>query len=282
MLGDIDFNKDPVEEKSAQRLGSIAKIPIDHIEINPFQPRVDFNPEMLEQLSQSISVHGVVQPITLRKLGTGKYQLISGERRLRASKLAGLTEIPAYIREANDQEMLEIALIENIQREDLNAMEISLNYQRLMDECDLIQEELAERVGKDRATVANYLRLLKLAPDIQAGLKAKKIAMGHARAIASLEKVDLQLFAYKETVSKKLSVRKVEELVKGLKKGKRKSAKSSDGKLPLAYQNLQDQLSSHFGTKVQVKRKSAGKGEITIQYFSDEDLNRVLEIIDAE
>ena len=185
-------------------LGSVANIKLDAIEVNPFQPRLTFDEKKLKELSNSISIHGVVQPITVRKLNTNKYQLIIGERRLRAAKMANLQEIPAYIRLANDQEMLEIALIENTQREDLNAIEIGINYKRLIDECSLNQETLAKRIGKDRTTVTNYLRLLKLPPEIQLAIKENRISMGHARALISLENIDQQLAIYKEIEAKQI------------------------------------------------------------------------------
>ena len=284
LLDDIDVSGKAAEEfASTGNLGSVSEVDISEIEINPFQPRVDFDESALKDLANSIKIHGVVQPITLRKLKSGKFQLISGERRLRASKMAGLDRIPAYIRTANDQEMLEIALIENIQREDLNAMEIGLNYQRLIDDCDINQEQLAERIGKDRSTVTNYLRLLKLPPDIQAGLKSRKIGMGHARAILGLTEVDHQLYAFNQVITNGLSVRKTEALVRDMQGSKKKKTVKTKGpaELPRAYKKVQDDLTSHFGTRVSIHRKKDGRGEIVIQYFSDEDLNRILELIDA-
>lgn len=281
LLGDIDVNK----EQNTGDLGSsikaaISEINIDLIEINPFQPRMDFDEQALQELSASIKTLGLIQPITLRKLKNGRYQLISGERRLRASKLAGLKSVPAYTRDVNDQEMLEMALVENIQREELNPLEIAFTYNRLMEECDLNQEQLGDRVGKERSTVANYLRLLKLPPDVQSALKTKKISMGHARALIGLP-VDQQLYLYKEIISKKLSVRKVEQLASEMNAKKKASRSNKPSKeLPVAYQNLQQKLTSHFGTKVLINRKNAGRGEITIQYYSDDDLNRIIDLLD--
>lgn len=201
---------------SGAAVGSINEIRLDQIQVNPFQPRIHFDRTALEELSESIKVQGIIQPITVRKLSENEYQLISGERRFQASKLAGLETIPAYIRTADDQQMLEMALIENIQRENLDAIEIALSYQRLLEECDLKQEQLGERVGKNRTTVNNYLRLLKLPPAIQAGIRDKKISMGHARAIINIEDVDKQLHIYNKAVNEELSVRKVEQLVRDL------------------------------------------------------------------
>lgn len=195
-------------------VNNIHPVLLSQVQVNPFQPRTDFDAEALQELSDSIKLQGLIQPITVREVGHQSYQLISGERRFRASKMAGLTEIPAYVRTANDQQMLEMALIENIQRENLNAMEVALSYQRMLDECNLKQEELGDRVSKNRSTVTNYLRLLKLPPAIQASIRDNQISMGHARALVSVEGVDKQLFIHKEILAKGLSVRKVEELVR--------------------------------------------------------------------
>jgi len=199
--------------------GSVSLIPISNVEANPFQPRTEFNPEQLAELSESIKVHGVIQPITVRKMGFDRYQLISGERRTRASVLAGMTQIPAYVRVANDQEMLEMALIENIQRSDLNAIEVAMSYKRLLEECNLKQEELGERVGKDRTTVNNYLRLLKLPDSIQLGIKQGLVSMGHARAMINMDDAGGQMELYQQIITNNLSVRDVEGLVKAKKNG---------------------------------------------------------------
>lgn len=262
------------------RTNSLHEISLDSIETNPYQPRDYFDEEALQELSDSILLHGIIQPITVRKLTDKSFQLISGERRYQASKLAGLDKIPAYVRMANDQQMLEMALIENIQRENLNSIEIALSYQRLLSECQLKQEELGDRVGKKRTTVNNYLRLLKLPPDIQLGLKEDKISMGHARAIINIEDIDLQLAIYKKILEEGLSVRKVEELVRNQDLSKKKEPKEDVSKeLPSEYKQLQQSLSSHFGTKVHVKNNGKNKGEIKIPYVSVEDLNRILEIL---
>ncbi len=266
------------QPKSLTVLDSSVKIPLGQIEVNPFQPRADFDAERLGELAESIKVHGVIQPITVRSLGNGRFQLISGERRLRASKQTGLKEIPAFVREAGDQEMLELALIENIQREDLNAIEVSINYKRLIDECNLTQEALAVRVGKNRTTVTNYLRLLRLPPDIQKAIKEKKIDMGHARAIVSVDDPVLQLMLYKETIQKGWSVRQVEDAVKRISRHKKQSTPAANH-LPLAYRKIQDELSSLFSTKVKVKKYKGEHGEVVITFYSDEDLNRILDVM---
>jgi ParB family transcriptional regulator, chromosome partitioning protein len=258
----------------------MTEISIDEIEVNPFQPRTHFDQEALLELAESIQVHGIIQPITVRRLAPHQYQLISGERRFQASKLAELKTIPAYVRSANDQQMLEMALIENIQRENLNAIEIALSYQRLMTECSLKQDELGERVGKNRTTVTNYLRLLKLPPDIQIAVRDNKLSMGHARAIINVENADQQLYIFKKTLSEELSVRKVEELVRELssEKSTQKSEAAAQPAASREISQLQSRLSSHFGTRVVVK--SDGKrGEIKIPFLSVEDLNRLLDIL---
>ena len=268
----------------AQPVVGINEIALSEIQVNPFQPRTHFDKEALQELSESIKVQGIIQPITVRKLTEGEYQLISGERRFQASKMAGLESIPAYVRTANDQQMLEMALIENIQRENLNSLEIAHSYQRLLTECNLKQEQLGDRVGKNRTTINNYLRLLKLPPDIQAGLRDNLISMGHARAIINVEDVDMQLAIYKRTITEELSVRKVEALVKSINSGPEEKALDKDmGMDPVKkYEigKIQQRLASHFGTKVQLKADMKNKGEIKIPFGSAEDLNRILEILD--
>jgi ParB family chromosome partitioning protein len=258
----------------------MTEIPMEEIETNPFQPRSHFDQEALQELAESIHVHGIIQPVTVRKLSAHQYQLISGERRFQASKLAALKTIPAYIRAANDQQMLEMALIENIQRENLNAIEIALSYQRLMSECSLKQEELGERVGKNRTTVTNYLRLLKLPPDIQIAVRDTKLSMGHARAIINVENADQQLYIFKKAIEEELSVRKVEDLVRSLSMEKsvkpQSTATPSSGSKEIT--NLQGKLSSHFGTRVVIK-SDGKKGDIRIPFLSVEDLNRILDIL---
>ncbi len=272
------------EAKEPHPTAGIFEIALDEIQVNPYQPRTYFDKEALQELSESILVQGIIQPITVRKLTEGEYQLISGERRYQASKLAGLEKIPAYVRTANDQQMLEMALIENIQRENLNALEIAHSYQRLLAECNLKQEQLGERVGKNRTTVNNYLRLLKLPPDIQAGIRDQKISMGHARALINIEDVDKQLAIFNRTVAEELSVRKVESLVKELnnhqdeKETPEKSRLDPVKKYELG--KLQQRLASHFGSKVSLKANGKDKGEIKIPFTSTADLNRILEILE--
>jgi ParB family chromosome partitioning protein len=260
----------------------INEILVAEIETNPFQPRTHFDEDALLELAESIRVHGIIQPITVRRLAHNQYQLISGERRFQASKLAGLEMIPAYIRAADDQQMLEMALIENIQRENLNAIEIALSYQRLLTECNLKQEQLGERVGKNRATVTNYLRLLKLPPDIQIAVRDNRITMGHARAIINVDSADQQLYIFKKTLAEELSVRKVEELVREMSgvKTENAPAQSPAGGSAAAKEmsQLQSKLSSHFSTRVMVK-SDGRKGEIKIPFVSVEDLNRILDIL---
>ncbi len=259
--------------------GAINEIDISTIETNPWQPRTEFDEEALNDLADSIKVQGIIQPITVRALSETQFQLISGERRLQASKRAGLKSIPAYIRIADDQQMLEMALIENIQRENLNAIEIALSYQRLLSECKLKQEELGDRVGKNRSTVTNYLRLLKLPPDIQVALRDGKLSMGHARALISIDDVSLQLDIFNQIIKNELSVRKVEELVRNSAFPKDDTPKKSIGVDP-EIKALQTKLSSHFGTKIDVKSNQQNKGEIKIPFNSTEDLNRILEILE--
>ncbi len=275
LLEDSEENLIPTRASATK--SSISEISIDQIEANPWQPRADFDEEALNELADSIKVQGIIQPITVRELSSNEYQLISGERRLQASKLAGLETIPAYIRTADDQQMLEMALIENIQRENLNAIEVALSYQRLLSECDLKQEELGDRVGKNRTTVNNYLRLLKLPPVIQASLRDGQISMGHARALITIDNVDLQLDIFKKAIQHELSVRKVEELARGGSKVEKESAPTP---VDPEIKNLQVKLSSHFGSKITVKANEKNKGEIKIPFRSTEDLNRIIELLD--
>ncbi len=264
-----------VELMTTSNLNEIA---VEEIETNPFQPRQHFDQEALKELADSIKLHGIIQPITVRKLSDHQFQLISGERRYQASKLAGLTALPAYVRTANDQQMLEMALIENIQRENLNPIEISLSYQRLISECNLKQEELGDRVGKNRTTVTNYLRLLKLPPDIQIALRDNRISMGHARAIINIDDSSSQLFIFKKIITDDLSVRAVESMVRELTQGSKESLVTKPQGVPKEIQQLQSTLSSHFGTKITVK-SDGKKGDIRIPFLSMEDLNRILDIL---
>jgi len=260
-------------------------VPLANVEVNPFQPRSTFEEESLQELADSIGIHGVIQPITVRKIEGNKYQLIAGERRLRASRIAGKAEIPAYVRAASDQESIEIALIENIQREDLNPLEIAINYKRLMDECDLTQDKLAERLSKNRSTVTNFIRLLKLPPDIQAALRDNKITMGHAKALLAIEHLPTLLSTFKETVTKGLSVRQTEELVRSVNDvtikppSAEKVANIRASENDLFLRKTQDKISSSLGTRVSIIRTKEGKGEIVIKFYNDTDLERLVEIL---
>jgi ParB family chromosome partitioning protein len=278
LLSSIDTELEENPQEVVNRLSStVIEIPLTQIEVNPFQPRVDFDQDALRELSESIRVHGLIQPITVRRLENNKYQLISGERRMRASIMAGLVAVPAYIRVANDQEMLEMALVENIQRQDLNPVEVALTYQRLLEECNLTHETLSARVGKERSTVTNFLRLLKLPPDIQTALKEGRISMGHAKALISLEDPAFQLALFSQVIRDGLSVRQVEQLAQQYKAPKgNKVAKTG---LPEAYKSVQDNLSSKLGAKVTLKREKDGRGSIQIPFASDEDLNRLLDML---
>ncbi|MGQ7857552.1 ParB/RepB/Spo0J family partition protein [Pedobacter sp. WC2501] len=285
LLDDSESAHPPKQQVNAvsetEQIGNISHVSLTEVETNPYQPRTEFDQVALNELADSIKVQGLIQPITVRKLGANKYQLISGERRFRASKLAGLTQIPAYIRSANDQQMLEMALIENIQRENLNAIEVALSFQRMIDEVGLKQEQLGERVGKNRTTVTNYLRLLKLPPAIQASIRDQKITMGHARALINVDGVDKQLFIHQEILEKGLSVRKVEELVRNLQHIPLKAGeKPKEKAVSFQYQKLQDDLASKFATRVKLKVTQNGKGAIEIPFMSDDDLNRILELLD--
>ena len=259
-------------------VGAIANIPIDLVETNPFQPRDQFEEDRLKELSHSIKEQGIIQPITVRKIGYDKYQLISGERRLRASKLAGLNDIPAYIRIANDQQMLEMALVENIQREQLNSIEVAISFQRLLDECNLTQEQLSERVGKNRTTISNFIRLLKLAPEVQIIIRDGLISMGHARALISIEDVQTQIAISKNIISKDLSVRETEDIVRNLNKEREKGAVKSV-ELPDSLKATKNKLAYILGTKVDLNRNEKGKGSIVISFKNDNDLNRILTLL---
>ncbi len=273
-------------QPTVQTSGSslIDEVELSKIEANPDQPRTNFNEEALQELAASIAELGVVQPITIREIAQDKYMIIAGERRFRASKLAGLTKIPAYIKRVSDETMMEMALVENIQREDLNAIEIALTYQRLLDEYKFTQEKLSDRVGKKRATVANYLRLLKLPAEIQLGLTKKEIDMGHARALINVQDPTKMIKLYEEVVAKGYSVRKVEELVRQLNEGGDASAlekKPTDPELQKAYSQIADRLSNIFGAKVKVDRNEKGKGKISLIFSSDEELENILMVIDS-
>jgi ParB family transcriptional regulator, chromosome partitioning protein len=279
LLSNIEKNNNPLEKKQMVKelVNIVALISPESIETNPFQPRTEFDNEQLLELAKSIKTSGLIQPITVRSLGGEKYQLISGERRLRASRLAGIKEIPAYIRVANDQEMLEMALVENIQRADLNAMEIALSYQRLMDECSLTHEALSDRVGKDRSTVTNYVRLLKLPPQIQASVKDGKISMGHARALAGVDNLPVQLRLHKSCLDEQLSVRALETLIKSYSSNKTVAPNTNTRPNP-EIAKMKDDISRALGLKVDITRNATGKGQLVIKFSSDRELNQIIEV----
>jgi len=278
LINNSQFEKKTVEE--ATSTSAVAEIDISKIDLNPFQPRVDFNEESLEELKSSILEHGVVQPITVRKISTDKFQLISGERRLRASKLAGLKKIIAFVRETNDQEMLEIALIENIQREDLNAIEIAISYQRLIDECKLTQDNLGDRVGKNRSTISNYLRLLKLPAEIQSGLQKKTISMGHAKALINIEDKEKRIEIFEKIIANKLSVRDAEKIIREFSfPAKKVSTRKTKTKLPEEYISFKNKLSDVFKSNISIKRSNAGKGSLTIPFTSDEEFKKIQNLL---
>lgn len=280
LLKDPDNDIKSVSDKNAdQVVGHIVELELDSIEMNPFQPRTSFNEETLRELASSIRELGVIQPITVRKIDFNKYQLVSGERRFRASKLIGLQTIPAYIRIANDQESLEMALVENIQRQDLDPIEIALSYQRLIEEIQVTQEELSERVGKNRSTVTNYLRLLKLDPIIQTGMRDGFISMGHGRALINIEDATTQLDIYEQILSKSLSVRETEALVRNLKNPEAAKTKKKSTSLPEYAKEGREQLSKYLDTEVSVKTKGKGKGELILPFKDEADFQRIMNLI---
>ena len=284
LLKDPSNDIKSVQDKNADKvIGNIVELELDAIEINPFQPRTNFNEETLRELASSIKELGVIQPITVRKLDFNKYQLVSGERRYRASKLIGLETIPAYIRIANDQESLEMALVENIQRQDLDPIEIALSYQRLIDEINLTQEQMSERVGKKRTTIANYLRLLRLDPIIQTGMRDGFISMGHGRAIINIENQNSQLDIYEKIISNQLSVRDTEALVKNYHHTSTIDIvpKSEPEELPKYIKKGIKEFSEYFGHKIGVKVSKNGKGSITIPFHSEEDFNRIKKLVQS-
>ena len=274
---DLETTSSILKNPAVDSVTGILRIPLGQIETNPKQPRRHFDEVALNELAASIKLHDIIQPITVAKLITGKYRLISGERRFRASKIAGLKDIPAYIRSANDQELLELALLENLQREDLNAMEIALSYKRMMEELSHTQEQVAERMGKERSTVANYIRLLKLPPDIQVAVRSNELSMGHARALINVDTVDKQLYIFHEIKNKGLSVRQTEELVRKLYKSQGPVKDSSKTSLPAPFKKIEDNLASHFSTRVKLNHNKKNQGSIQIEYYSVSELNKILE-----
>jgi ParB family chromosome partitioning protein len=276
---DADLKTTSGELKSSvvEAVTNMLRIPLDQIEANPRQPRHDFDEVALQELAHSIRLHDIIQPVTVSRLPTGKYRLISGERRFRAAKIAELADIPAYVRQADDQQLLELALLENLQREDLNAMEIALSYKRMMEELNYTQEQVAERMGKERSTVANYIRLLKLPPDIQVAVRSNQLSMGHARALINVDTVDKQLYLFSEIKNKGLSVRQTEELVRKLYKENGDVKNSVKPSLPEAFKRIEDNLASHFSTRVKLNHNKKGEGSISIEYYSLQELNKLLD-----
>ncbi len=285
LLNDPENDIKSVSDKNADKvIGNVVELDINSIEVNPFQPRSNFNDETLEELASSIRELGIIQPITVRKLDFNKFQLVSGERRFRASKLVGLETIPAYIRIANDQESLEMALVENIQRQDLDPIEIALSYQRLIDEIEITQEKLSDRVGKKRSTITNYLRLLKLDPIIQTGMRDGFISMGHGRALINIDKKKEQISIYEKVVSDGLSVRATEQLVKALKEPQISGSDQKKGasNVPEFVSNSLDSIKDRLATKVDITTSKNGKGKIVIPFHSEEDFKRIKKLLTGE
>ena len=284
LLSNIEKTNNPQEKvlQVKELTNNIALVPVGNIETNPFQPRVEFDAEELMDLAKSIKTFGLIQPVTLRSMGDSNFQLITGERRLRASKLAGLKEIPSYIRVANDQEMLEMELVENIQRTNLNPLEVAISYQRLIDECNLTHEEMSTRVGKNRSTITNYVRLLKLPPSIQDAIRNNKLSMGHARSLAGVENTAIQLKVFHSIINEGLSVRATEKLTKELQSSNlTKSFKKQENQaLPAEVKMIKDRLSEMFGSKVDIKRNNRGQGQFVIKFQSDNEFNRIVDLLD--
>jgi len=285
LLSSMDAEEEVDRKSLSKELSkTVALIPIEWIEANPFQPRKNFDKETIESLAQSIKTHGIIQPLTLRRLSENNYQIIAGERRFRASKIAGLDSVPSYIRLADDQLLLEMALVENIQREDLNALEVAFSMNRLIVECNLTHDQLSARLGKNRTTVTNYLRLLKLPPEIQQAVREKEISMGHARALAGVTELVELLYIFRKLRSEELSVRKLEELIRSRQSGATKSRNSSSGQNASdpEIRRIQDELSGFFGSKVSLKRGVKGSGTIVIHFNNDDSLNHILELMQSE
>ncbi len=278
LLHDVDSEIMHMGQPETSVTAGIANIPIDKIDANPYQPRKEFDEEALKELAQSIQQQGVISPITVRKMPNQRYQLIAGERRLRASQIAELKDIPAYIRVATDIQVMEMALVENIQRENLNAIEIALSYNALIEECDLTQEQLSERVGKNRTTVTNYLRLLKLPADIQIALSSNLISMAHARAMITIEDPENQIMVLREIIAKDLSVRQVEAMVKALSAPKKNTVKSNSD-LPELHTDSKKQLYEYIQSEIHIKRSRKGKGVLTIHFNNDSDFERIMTLI---
>jgi ParB family chromosome partitioning protein len=273
---DLKTTTGNLKSEIAAKTTGVLRIPLDQIEVNPNQPRKDFDETALSELASSIKIHDIIQPLTVSSLPTGKYRLITGERRYRASKIAGLKDVPVYVRQANDNQLLELALLENLQRENLNAIEIAISYKRLMDDLDYTQEQVAERMGKERSTVTNYIRLLKLPPDIQVAVRNGVISMGHARALINIDVIDKQLYVFSEIKNKGLSVRQTEDLVRKMySAGNVKTTVKAE--LPPAFKKIEDNLASLFSTRVKLSHNKNGHGSILMEYYSLEELNGLLE-----
>lgn len=281
-LDELLGSSDSVTEIVRELTHTVLDIPIRQIEVNPWQPRKDFDENALQELSESIKIYGLIQPITLRRLATNQFQLISGERRLQASKRAGLTSIPAYIRIANDQEMLEMALVENLLREDLNAIEVAITYQRLKEEFGLTDDQLGKRVDKNRSTVTNMLRLLKLPPSVQESIKEKRISTGHAKVLVGIKDIGLQMTLHTQIVRDRLSVRELEDIVANYTTANKPKAKKTAPSVPDAYKLVVDNMNAFFGSKVVFTRKPTGAGQIVIKFKNDDDLNRILDRIEEK
>ena len=273
---DLQTTEGKLKNEVVENVTVSSRIPLSDISVNPKQPRRDFDDLSLSELAASIKTHDIIQPLTVTRLANGKFQLIAGERRYRAAKVAGLHDVPVYIRQANDSELLELALLENLQRENLNAVEIGLSYKRMMEELNYTQEQVAERMGKERSTVTNYIRLLKLPPDILMAVRNGSLSMGHARALINIDTIDKQLYVFNEVKSKGLSVRQTEELVRKLYKEPTVKPLVINT-LPPAYKKIEDNLASYFSTKVKMVHNNNGFGSITLEYFSLEELNKILE-----
>jgi ParB family chromosome partitioning protein len=280
---DLKSTSGTLKTDVVEKTTAVNRIALDQIEVNPKQPRRDFDETALSELASSLKLHDVIQPLTVSKLPNGKFRLIAGERRFRAAKIAGLKDVPVYLRQANDAELLELALLENLQRENLNAIEVALSYKRLMDELDYTQEQVAERMGKERSTVTNYIRLLKLPPDIQVAVRTGVISMGHARALINVDVVDKQLFIFSEIKKQGLSVRQTEDLVRKMYTGENSAVKNVvKAQLPPAFKKIEDNLASQFNTKVKMVHNKKGHGAVTFEYYSLEELNGLLEKLNVK
>ncbi len=274
---DLKTTTGTLKQEVAEKSTAVNLVPIGQIEVNPKQPRQDFDETALQELAASIKIHGIIQPLTVSTIAPNRFRLIAGERRLRASRIAGLKELPVYVRNVNDQELLELALLENLQRQDLNAIEIGISYRRLMEECSLTQEQVAERMGKERSTVTNYMRLLKLPPDIVVAVRNGSLSMGHARALINVDAVDKQLYVFHKIVNEGLSVRQTENLVRTMYKQDNPVKKTQKTALAPAFKKIEDNLASHFNTRVKMQHHKSGHGAINLEYYSIEELNAILE-----